>query len=521
MWPFKKKEKTQKRIFAGAAVSRLNSDWVTQGTSQDSEIKTSLVALRNRTRQLVRDNEYVKNAVREVQNNVVGQGIGFQSQVRMQRGNQLNELMNDSIESAWEHWKKADSCDVSGKLCFAEFERLIMSEIVTSGEVLIRIVKQKFGKSKIPFALELIDADYLDETYNLLNKGTNDVRMGVEVDKWGRPVAYHLRNRHPYDSYFASKLDYGEEQRRIRVPAEEIIHLFVPDRPRQTRGISWFAAALMNLKQMAGYMEASVVAARSAACLMGFIETPEGELTGDGLIGEDRVTDFEAGVIKKLNAGEKINVPQLNKPSGEFEPFMRLMLRGVASSMGMSYEAISKDYSQSNYSSSRMALLPERDNWRIIQQWLIGAFHEKVFDQWLEMAVLTGELDLPRYELQPEFYCDSIRWLPRGWQFIDPMKDAEAAKMQIRSGLSTVADVLAQQGKDYEELLTQRQREVDLMESMDLIFDTSPDVDSSGKPIIEPNEIEPAPPDENSSGESKNQISPKADQQQENAIVSK
>lgn len=477
-WPFSRKKTevkpVQKRAFAGAQVNRLTFDWVAQSTSQDSEIRSSLVALRSRTRQLVRDNDYVKNALREIQNNVVGQGVKFQSQIRMRRGGELNKKLNDMLEWEWAMWGKAHSCHTAGKLCFSDIERLIMSEVPQSGEILIRIIRQKFGRSRVPFALEIIDSDYLDETHNEELSNGNIIKMGVECDRWGRPVAYHLKNKHPFDWGQQSNLE-PKGGAKIVVPAGDMIHLFMTERARQTRGFPWFAASLTRVKHMAGYEEAMVIGGRAAACLMGFIETPDGELIGDDIYDGERVTEFEPAVIKKLNAGEKINVPNIARPNGEFDPFMRVMLRGLGAGVGVSYESISKDYSQSNYSSSRMSLLPERDNWRVIQLWLINNFHKPIFAKWLEAAVMSGTFDVPEYEMREMEYLESVRFIARGWSWVDPTKEIAAYKEAILSGFSTVSDVLAHSGGDYEELLETRKRELEQAEAMGLKFETMPE----------------------------------------------
>jgi capsid protein len=115
-------------MYAGAQVGRLQGDWIaSSGTSADAEIMTSLRALRNRARALERDNDYAKNAVRLVKNNVVGRGVGFQSQVMMRRGGRLDDTTNDAIERAWRRWCRKQTCTTSGKLSFAQLQRLVVA----------------------------------------------------------------------------------------------------------------------------------------------------------------------------------------------------------------------------------------------------------------------------------------------------------------------------------------------------------------------------------------------------------
>jgi len=483
-----------KRQYNGAGFNRLLSDWVASSTSQDAESRMAIRTLRNRVREMGRNNDYVVNALRAIQNNIVGQGVKLQAQVKRGRGpgaGKLDNAVNSAIEAAWDRWKRADSCHTAGVLSFAEIERMLARNVPESGEIFVRMISQPFGRSPVPLALEIIEADLLDENYNGESQQGNQIRMGVEVNKWFRPIAYWFFTQHPGDIQFGAQGNM--EQRRVRIPAEEIIHLFRSDRPGQTRGIPWFSSALTRLRHMSGYEEATVIAARSSACQMGFIETPDPEFEGQGVMDGERVAQFEPGRITTLAPGEKFTAFNPTQPSGLLDPFMRYMLRGVSAGAGVSYETLSKDYSQSNYSSSRLALLDDRDTWRQLQQWMIDTFHQRVFDQWLKMAVLAGVLNLPGYETMPEKYED-VRWLPRGWQWVDPAKEISAYKTAVRSGFMTLTDVVAQNGGDFEDLAHARQREVELCDELELVFDTDPElVDDKGQ--AQPDLIDDAPED--------------------------
>lgn len=462
-----------KRMYAGAAFNRLTMDWIAPSSAADTEIHTSLRPLRNRARELERDNDYAKNVVRLFKNNVVGQGIAFQSQVMMRRGGKLDEPTNTAIEKAWKRWCRKEFCSVNGRLSFTAIQRMAVAAQPTSGELLVRMVKRPFGGGRVPLALEVIEADQLADNYSVgRGEGTNMIKMGVEMDAWNRPVAYWLYPRHPGDFMFSGQ---PATNRLLRVPAEEVLHLYLcEDRPIMTRGVPGFHTALKRLNNMGGYEEAEIVAARASACIMGFIQSPDSDaLATDGIQDGERVSNLGAGEIKELAPGEIFNGFSPNRPNSAMEPFMRFMLRGMAAGVGVSYESVSRDYSQSNYSSSRLALLDDRDSWRVLQDWLIADLCQPVFETWLEMAVLSGELTLPSYDVDAEAY-QSCRWLARGWSYIDPLKEAMADKMRVRCGFSTVADVVAAQGGDYEDVFRQRRRELDLASDYQLVLETDP-----------------------------------------------
>ncbi|NBS71805.1 phage portal protein, partial [bacterium] len=195
----------RRRMYEGAKFSRLTADWVTGNTSADSEVYGSAQKLRDRARQLCRDNDYARQALRAIEGNVVGQGIPFQSQVRMLRGGRLDKAVNDQIEGAWKQWTKAKYCHTAGKLTFHDIERLCVRSVAESGEVFVRLVKQPFGGSAVPLALEVLEADLLDDGLNGRSQQGNEIRMGVEVDTWGRPVAYHFLAYHPGDYQFSNQ----------------------------------------------------------------------------------------------------------------------------------------------------------------------------------------------------------------------------------------------------------------------------------------------------------------------------
>jgi lambda family phage portal protein len=494
------------RAYAGAKWGASTADWVAQATSADSELYTSLRTLRNRSRQLVRDNEYAKNAKRIVVNNVIGTGIGFEAQVMQRNGKALNTRVNDRIETEWRRWCKATLCHTAGRLSFKAMQRFILGNVFEAGEILIRLVHQPFGGSSVPLALEVIEADQIVDNYSGKADNGNTIRMGVEVDQWQRPVAYWLHPKHPGDYSFHGSYQPGQY---LRVPANEIIHLGLFERPYQTRCVPWLHATLIKLRHMGGYEEAEIIAARAAASIMGFRQKPELDLPDpEDDEGQDEdapvspTISFMPGQILELPPGETFNGFSPSRPNAALDPFMRFMLRSVAAGVGVSYESLSRDYSQSNYSSSRLALLDDRDGWRILQDWFTEAFLVPVFERWLDLAVLSGTLPLQGYEADPDAYR-AVEWQPRGWSWIDPAKEQAAAKSAVRSGHSTLTDDLAEQGKSIEAIFKRRRRELDLAKEYDLVLDTDPaQLNDKGAAQATPAPGDPSPkPDGDDAGE--------------------
>ena len=468
----------RRRQYGGAQVSRLTSGWVASATSADAEIKGSIKRLRSRSRELVRDNSHAKQAVRSICSNVIGpNGIKLQSQIRKQRGGKLDPKINESIENAWRLWGRYDSCHTAGRLCFNDIERLVCQSLAESGEVFIRMVRKPFGRSTIPFALEVLESDQLDDDYSGPSSvGAHTWRMGIELDEWMRPVQYAFLTKHPGDTAFPVLKD---QPRHMLLPASEVIHLYLTERPGQTRGVPWMSTAVVPLHHLSGFQESAVIRARASSALMGFISSPEGELDQGGEVYDgDRVTDFSPGQFHYLQNGQSVTIPDMDSPHGEFEPFMRAMLRSMAAGIGLSYESLSRDYSTSNYSSSRLALIEDRAQFRALQNYFVENFHSRVFENWIEMAVLSGKLSLPSYDIDSDRY-KQVRWTPRSWDWIDPQKEIAAAKEAVKAGFKTQAQVITEQGGDLEELLAARKSEVEEATQLGLVFDTDPAVNTN------------------------------------------
>jgi len=459
----------RRRSYAGAIVSRLTSDWMSTQASADAEIRTSIKKLRDRSREMVRNNPYAKQAKRTTQVNVVGSGIKLQSQVQQVRGRKPSEAINRLIEEKWHLWTRAQHCDVAGRHSFQMMEWLATGALPESGEALFRVIRRPFGGSRVPLALEMIESDVLDEEYQgpTLTK-LNEWRMGVEINEWGRPVRYAFLTRHPGDYWFQNAPQKGDKH--VFLPAADVIHLFIPERPQQNRGVPWFHSVMADAHQLQGYEEAAVIRARAGASVMGFVTSPEGELDGDDVEADRRISEFEPGMWKYLEPGQNVSVPNISSPDQQYEMFVKNKVRRFASGFGCSYETLSRDFSETNYSSSRLSLLEDREHWKVIQSYLIENFHNRVFREWLDLAVLAGELPFDDYDARPERY-DSPRWMARGWDWVDPLKEAKAYRQMEQAGYMTKAQIVAKLGGDFFDNLTEFSREQQAAEELNVELD--------------------------------------------------
>lgn len=462
------------RMFAGAKGGRLTNDWGAGGTSQDSELFTSLAALRNRSRQMIRDNPHAANLQRIVIDNVVGTGIGLQAQVTKRDGSP-DQPVNDQIEEAWQRWCEKDTCHTAGQLGMTELLRMAIGGVFQDGEAIIRKVRRPFGQGRIPFALEVIEPDLLLDhgvgTY--MGQNGNTIRFGVEVDQWQRPVAYWMRRFHPGDFAYAGEI-HREAMRRI--PAKDIEHLHLVSRWPQTRGVPWMHMVIRRLRDMGGYTESELTAARAAANIMGFVQQSLDTVDpGDfeKLKKVDRFIKSEPGTFQRLLPGETFNGFAPSRPNAQLDGFMRYMLREVASGVGVSYESLSRDYSQSNYSSSRLALLDDRNQWRVLQSWLIRNYLNDIYREWLDAAVISGAVRIPDYFNRKEHY-QKVRFKPRGWSWVDPQKEVQAYVLAVQHGFMSRSDVIAAigNGQDREDVDKMIKSDRERAKALGLDFDT-------------------------------------------------
>lgn len=465
------------RMYAAAKPSRLRADFNPTDGSADGELVSSLTKMRSASRSLCRDSSFARRARALVQLNVVGNGIGLQGAVKNSRG-ELHTQINGQIEELWKEWSQGQYCHMGRRLAFPLIERFLMGQTFEAGEVFVRMHPVDFG-SGVPLALELIEAERLADEFTspqVSAETGNEVRMGVEVDQYFAPVAYYIRDRHPNEFRFRG----GAANALRRIPADQIIHLSLVDRWPQTRGEPWLHSTITRFHDADGYVESELYRARSQASVHGAIETPEdatsfGEQQSDGSV----VMELEPGVYKRLNPGEKLQAGPANSPNPGLSEFMRFLIREMAAGADVSYESLSRDYSQSNYSSSRLALLDDRDVWRFLQSWFITDFREKVHTKFMQQAVLAGafsSIKMDSFAANPRQFL-AKRYKPRGWTWVDPTKEVQAYKDAVKAGFTTVTDVIAATGggQDIEDVIEQRHAELEMMDEAGLVFETSPE----------------------------------------------
>ncbi len=470
---------------AAARINRLTLDFIGRNSSADQDLFSDNKRLRARARLLALDNPFARKFIQMCRQNVIGQsGIMVKSTVTNAHGKETadTDRINLRIDEEWNKWCKRGRCTADGKFSFADVQLLVIGNIAREGENLLKkVYGRQFNESG--FALQFLDNDQLDDSMMMALGNGSAVRMGVEVDPYRKPVAYHLWSGHPNDIL-------GGNRERKRVPASDIIHTAVWERPGQTRGYTWMIASIIAMNQYGRYEEAVIVAARASAAKYATIETA---YPTDGSMGfEDEDDDGDdtnvdgtkfmsgnAGEIETLDIGQTLNFTDPRFPTTTHKDFTQTMLRNVASGLLVMYPSLANDLEGVNFSSIRAGLIDERDMWRMVQRFFTDSFIADVRSSWLRMALLTTLQDITLTPDQMEQYSARAR----GWEWVDPQKDANASILELGEGFTTLEIKCAQKGLDWQEVAKQRKREQDYLAKLGVVYGVDITGDQGGKGV--------------------------------------
>jgi len=472
------KLKPQKRNFDAVSGNRTRFDFLSTVKSADSFIKGGSKSIREQVRQLEYDNGFVTGPIQRIVKNVVGQGIRFQSRVRGDEGfvafpkiaDKEAETFNVQMERSMKQWiKKSDSRLL---LNFYEQQAQIVGSWLRDGEVLIISRTSKRKDRLIPYCLEVLEADRLQTPYEAINEP--NLRNGILFDDEGAPKAYYVLKRHPGESITGFKMNDYEE-----IPAfndngtRKVLHLFNPIRPEQTRGYSMFASALKDLQDLDRYREAELYAALEDACMTGFVKTAnpvgfQAEYTEpSGNSDEyDRIHEFAPGKWHYLKPGEEVDIHSPKRPNQAFGEMVDQILRGPANALDIPPEILTQDWKGMNYSNARTVLLMFYLSCRVIQRYLITHFCEPVYENVARQLIAMGKVQARGFDRRVDDFLNHV-WIAPGWSWIDPVKESKGKEIELNNNMETLTDIAASRGKDIDESLETRARELKKMKDLE------------------------------------------------------
>ena len=412
-----------------------------------------------RARWLVRNNGYAINAVESWAANTVGDGIKPISKI-------ADAAHKEELQRLWLAW--TDEADAEGLTDFYGLQRRAAREVFLAGEVFFRIRPRRAGDGlTVPLQLQMLPSEMLPLEQTGTATNGNTIRQGIEFDRIGRRVAYHFFRRHPGDG-----TDPGLSGEVVRVPASEIIHVIDPVEAGQLRGISRLAPAIVKLFLLDQYDDAELDRKKVAAMYAMFVTSPAPENPLAPLEDEDGPAGFEIspGQIVRLDPGEDVTIGQPADSGATYEPFQYRTLLQISAALGIPYPYLANDMVKGNFSNSRLALIEFR---RRVSAWQhsVMAYQlcRPVYARWLDAAVLSGALSLPGYEANRGRLL-AADWLPTKWDWVDPLKDANAEITQIEAGLKSRTQAIAERGYDAEQVDREIAAERDRERTLDLDF---------------------------------------------------
>lgn len=465
---------------AAQSVARYG-DFAMSSGSADYELLSGLSTLRRKTRFLARNSGTMKRYLQLMQDNVVGEN-GFTLQIEGNR----------RAEQSWRDWCEHPTVD--GAQHMTDFCRQAVATWGRDGEILIEIVVGKEYADMM--GMNALEPDMLDETLNTINPATkNQIRMGVELNTAGRPVAYWILTTHPGDIMQGVP---RQAQRHRRVPAQRIIHVFERLRPGQTRGEPPASAIVNPVKMLDGYREAETMNRRIAAAMMGFfsrdIPKAEGitalatgvEMTGtEGEEDEDELftMSVEPGTLKQLPDGMSFDKFDPGGSQTDYAQFEAQVKKDIAMGVGISTFALGMETSGVSYSTGRSVIQEDRDFYKGKQGFFIRQMMKPIFERWMIAHMLSAGSTIAPTRLKAT--SSSAKFRGRGWTWIDPAKDIKANAEALETFQTSYTRIAADRGMDVSDLFEEIAADQKLMKKFGLKVepkDANKDINVEEKP---------------------------------------
>lgn len=461
--------------------------WQPDSVSADAALLPERSMLARRANDLARNSGVAEGALQTVTDNVIGVGLRLCSTPDYRllgKSKEWAEEWSSHVESLWRTWAESFDCDAARSLDFNGLTVQIFRSGWLNGEGLAIPLWLPRKDSHFALRLQVIDPERLSNP-----SGKRDgprLRGGIEIDEYGAPIAYWIRRAHPGDRGLAEINDLMQWE---RIPAftswgrRRVIHVHDKERAGQTRGKPSLTSVMRQFKVLNTFtdaeLKAAVVNAKIAMVtksnlspdMLAEILSSEADARKkyeEALLNRDLSTiSMEDGQIIPLALGEDLAGFTPSRPSDAFDPFVTTIFRHIATGLNIPYELLMKDFSRTTYSSARAALIEAWRFFRGRRQWIATYWARPVFELWLEEAVHLGLVDAPDFYENKAAYC-RCRWIGPGRGWIDPTKEADAARIRLESNLSTLEAECAEQGLDWEEVLEQRRAEMARMRELGL-----------------------------------------------------
>lgn len=448
--------------------------WLSGGASADEDIVDNIETLRARSRDLYMGSPLATGAIKTVRTNVVGSGLMLNAQIDHKfLGLSEDEAREweENTEREWKLWAETVDCDAERKQTFYQLQSLVLLSALMSGDVFVTLPIIKRKGSVYDLRVGLIEADRVCNPLKPI-VGAN-ILGGVEVDSYGAPIAYHIAKYNP-NSHPRAWLKRQQEWKRVlafgKITGRRNVMQVMADieRPEQRRGVPMLAPVIESLKQLSRYSEAELMAAVVSGMFTVFIksDTPNEPLQqvfdpANRIDTDPRAYELGNGAIVGLGENESIETANPGRPNTAFDGFVIAISRQIGAALEIPYELLVKNFT-SSYSASRAALLEAWKMFRMRREWIVGNFCDPIYEEWLTEAVLKGRIKAPGFFDNPAIkaaWCGA-EWYGDAQGQLDPMKEANAAKIRVEEGFSTREREAAElTGMKFETIHAVRRRE--------------------------------------------------------------
>jgi lambda family phage portal protein len=428
--------------------------WRPSDRSAADEIPPGLAAMRNRARDLVRNNPWGIKARRQIPAHMVGTGV-------MPRPTEGADITRRRALRAWTAWSA--ETDIQDNTDFNAQQALVAGKVFEDGEGFLLWTPAPDVAGG--WSTRVLEADYLDETFDEVSRnGSGRIVSGVEFDAAGRRVAYHFWREHPGDALSLRRM----ARERVRVDAQFVDHVFERLRPGQVRGVPFMAAAGLRLRDLDDYLLAERWRKKVGAAFAAFVTSPNGPAQSSlGQLATETKSDgtrrgietIAPGSIKRLLPGESVS---FSAPPGDatIEAYVKTELMAVAAAIGAPYAEFTGDLRSANYSSMRVGRLE---------------FYV-ILDAWQSLMIKPMLLRRAWRRVQA---TGGVPGLPCEWSFprrpwVDPESEINAEIRAIRAGLTSQPDAIAARGDDWRQVLAEQAEFLAEADGLDLVLDTDP-----------------------------------------------
>lgn len=437
------------RGYESADGGRLESSWSRIPQSPITIVERDWLTLCARGRDAQMNMDHGKKFLRLVRKNVVGaSGVLVIPAVTLPDGS-VDTLACKAIAEAWREWGLMP--EVTETLTWRELQGLAVQSVARDGEIFVQKLKGRdYGKYR--YQLQLIDATRIPPTLREDLRNGNRIRAGIEFTPAGKRVAFYIRvDVEDYaDGYTFGGAKYH------RIPASDMIHLFLPEFIGQPRGLSWMGTALKRLHHLSRYETAAVINARIGATKGGFFQADPEHV--DVIDDDENELEFpesaEPGAFDVLPPGYTFKEYNPQYPQGEFKTFTSACLTSAAAGLDVSYSSLTGDLTGANYASMRAGNLDERETWKDLQQWFVDKLVRSVYEDWVSVAVLAQAITIGPTPLRIDRVAQykRARFQPRRWAWVDPSKDANAHRTEQDGLMRSVSESIRESGRDPDEV---------------------------------------------------------------------